>query len=188
METVRIIAVIALSTQLLFNMQAQAARHENAINLHAWVQEHLDDLALHISRGKKSTLPREVYGMPTPEPEKPVKEKKNKALIAAHKKTKACKKNAAVESPLLSQEEQAFITIHDAAQGGYVAAQDLLAYCYATGSGTPVNEALAFNWYLCAALAGSTSARASLIVCIDQGIGTKKNQALAQLLRAQFAD
>jgi TPR repeat protein len=93
-----------------------------------------------------------------------------------NKKNKPTKKD-------LSSEELAFITIKESAENGYTPAQDLLAYCYATGAGTKIDKILAFCWYLQAAFNGSHSAKESLITCFDQGIGVAKNAEIAKFLR-----
>ena len=82
-----------------------------------------------------------------------------------------------------SREELAFKTVKEAAQDGYIPAQDLLAYCYATGTGTKPSGKLAFSWYLSAALAGSSSAKESLIACFEEGIGVTKDTTMAQVLK-----
>ena len=90
--------------------------------------------------------------------------------------------------PAKSHEENAFDVIKEAAEDGYVPAQDLVAYCYATGSGTKINNQLAFKWYMVAALAGSQSAKESLITCLEEGIGIAKDQQIATILRKEFTE
>ncbi len=79
-------------------------------------------------------------------------------------------------------ETKAFETVRNAAVEGYVPAQDVLAYCYATGAGTKMNTRLAFSWYLKAALEGSKSALNSLITCFEEGLGVAKDVKIAQIL------
>ncbi len=82
-------------------------------------------------------------------------------------------------------EGAAFRTIRQAAEDGYVPAQDLLAYCYATGTGTEKDEKLAFCWHLCTIFTGRSPAGIeSLISCFERGVGVAKDLALASLLRA----
>lgn len=98
------------------------------------------------------------------------------------KPTKKNPKKSATSSPTTA-EELAFISVKESALGGYVPAQDLLAYCYATGTGTKENGRLAFCWYLKAALEGSKSARDSLFACFEEGIGVTSDPQLCKLLK-----
>lgn len=80
-------------------------------------------------------------------------------------------------------EELAFISVKESATNGYVPAQDMLAYCYATGTGTKTNARLAFCWYLKAALGGSSSAKDSLIACFNEGIGVTRDPQICTILK-----
>ena len=99
------------------------------------------------------------------------------------KKNTPHKKSQRNAQPSFTAEELAFISVKESAEGGYTPAQDLLAYCYATGTGTKVNARLAFCWYLRAALAGSKSAKDSLIACFEEGVGVTSDPRLSKLLK-----
>lgn len=134
-----------------------------------FVTQHHDTMALYICRSqvvktdrfkKKPTLPL--------------------STMAQKKDNKTVPQKAIPAGP--TPEELAFESVCDSAQGGYIPAQELLAYCYATGAGTPVNNRLSFAWYLKASLNGSSGALDSLIACFENGIGITKDAKLTQIL------
>lgn len=135
-----------------------------------FINQHADTMALHMGRSIPIQKPKTER----------FKKKKPTAARPAEPAVKKSPQSPAKQAP--TAEELAFKTVKEAAESGYVPAQDLLAYCYATGTGTKVNEGLAFAWYLRAALEGSQSARSSLLACFDDGIGVNKDKALNQLL------
>ncbi len=137
--------------------QTESTKKDHSTHLFNFVQEHAAELGMHVKRLATATS------------------KKGSQQKKSPKKTQK-------SGP--SREELAFETVKEAAQDGYVPAQDLLAYCYATGTGTKPSGKLAFSWYLSAALAGSNSAKESLIACFEEGIGVTKDTTMAQVLRA----
>ncbi len=133
-----------------------------------FVALHRDTLAMYVLRSQTVKTER-FKKKPIPKP-------------AAEPKTKKSASAVVLPPAGPTPEELAFETVRDAAYGGYVPAQDILAYCYATGAGTRVNNRLAFSWYLKAALEGSKSALDSLIACFEGGIGVVKDNKIAQIL------
>lgn len=94
--------------------------------------------------------------------------------------------NKNIKKQLLTAEEMAFFSVKESAESGYVPAQDMLAYCYASGTGTKVNTRLAFCWYLQAAFGGSSSAKDSLIACFNEGIGVARDPKISAILESIF--
>ena len=164
-----LLSLLALSTPL-------CADKKDATKLFNFVTTHADALACHLQRSIPPQKPKTVR----------FKKKSAKAALPAKaaQPTTPAKKTPPKPAPKTgpTAEELAFKTVKEAAEGGYVPAQDLLAYCYATGTGTKANERLAFAWYLRAALEGSQSARSSLLACFDDGVGVAKDKTLTQLL------
>lgn len=141
--------------------------------LSAFLAEHAQAMGQYMSRAIKTSNPKSARFS------KPVQPKKEAAKKVTQK-TQPNQTNAPAQPS--KAEKLAFESVKEAAEGGYVPAQDLLAYCYATGTGVKADERLAFAWYLKAALAGSQSAQGSLIACVRDGIGVKKDKQLAQLI------
>lgn len=149
---------LSLAAFVLIFLNVTFADAKNTHMLSDFVKEHQEKLAFYVQRSKQNANPR-----------------------------KAGKKNKQ-KAPDLSSEELAFATVKESAENGYVPAQDLLAYCYATGAGTKIDKVLAFCWYMQAAFNGSKSARESLVACFEQGIGVAKNVEIARNLRAALND
>lgn len=117
-----------------------------------------------------------------------IKDNAEQMAFYVKKSKPTIQQNKAKKAKNLSSEELAFATVKESAENGYIPAQDLLAYCYATGAGTKVNKVLAFCWYLQAAYNGSRSAKESLISCFEQGIGVTRNIEIARVLRAALPE
>lgn len=150
---------------LLINTMTAATPHLPN-KLFDFIAQHSTEMAAYMHRSSKSFLQKAAGFKTTP--------------ISHKKSSQAQQRN---RPPSATAEELAFTSVKESAMGGYVPAQDLLAYCYATGTGTKVNERLAFCWYLRAAIEGSKSARDSLLACFDEGVGIKADPQLCRLLK-----
>lgn len=145
-----------------------------------FVAQHRDTLAMYAYRSKTIKTERfKKKPVPAPSLDTIAKAITRDERVQKTKKSSPAKVSVPVGP---TPEELAFETVRDAAIGGYVPAQDILAYCYATGAGTKVNSRLAFSWYLKAALEGSKSALDSLIACFEGGIGVAKDSKIAKIL------
>lgn len=171
-------------------MVAHALHAEDVSSvLFDFVTEHAHELALHMHRGIsfdskiQGNKKKKKKGAQQNQDKKKKNNKKNKQHKDQQQRSTARQKK--VDFP--SAEELAFDSVKAAAEGGYVPAADLLAYCYATGTGTKIDEKLAFCWYMKAALDGSQSAKDSLVTCFDNGVGVEKNQQVAKILQRLLA-
>ena len=151
---------------LLINAITDATPPRTPNKLFDFIAQHSTEMAAYMHRSSKPFAQKSAYLKTTKPSQK--------------KGSKPTQRNS---RPSATAEELAFTSVKESAQGGYVPAQDLLAYCYATGTGTQVNERLAFCWYLRAAIEGSKSARDSLLACFDEGIGVKADPQICRLLK-----
>ena len=82
---------------------------------------------------------------------------------------------------------EAFDWCTRAAERGYVQAQNMLGFCYATGLGVRSSNRAAFDAFVKAALMGNAVALYNLAVCYREGIGVTRDAALSEQLMQRSA-
>ena len=164
------VSIVPAIVSIIFMHTMASATTHKANKLLEFVAQHSTEMAAYMHRSSILTTPKTIRFNPTP-------------AAQLKKSKKSSQKNSRSSSPTTA-EELAFISVKDSALGGYVPAQDLLAYCYATGTGTKINERLAFCWYLKAAISGSKSAIDSLVACFNDGIGVNIDPQISKTLKS----